>query len=62
MEYMTVKEAAAALGVCVMSIYRLHNKGVIPFTKIGNATRISRPALEQFLAAQTNFKEIGADA
>lgn len=54
MEYMTLKEVAAALGISVMGVYRLHYKGAIPFTKIGKATRIQRAALEQYLTAQTN--------
>ena len=54
MEYLTLKEVAAALGISIMSVYRLHYKGAIPFTKIGKATRIQRAALEQYLTAQTN--------
>lgn len=54
MEYLTLKEVAAALGISIMGVYRLHYKGAIPFTKIGKATRIQRAALEQYLTAQTN--------
>lgn len=54
MEYLTLKEVAAKLGISVMGVYRLHRKGAIPFTKIGKLTRIQRAALEQYLTAQTN--------
>ena len=54
MEYLTIKEVAAALNISVMGVYRLHYRGAIPFTKIGKATRIQRAALEQYLTAQTN--------
>ena len=53
MEYLTVKQVAEALHISKMGVYRLHNKGAIPFTKIGKVTRIQRAALEQYLAGQT---------
>lgn len=54
MEYLTVKEVAAALGISVMSVYRLHYNGDLPFTKIGRLTRVSRATLEQYLTSKTN--------
>lgn len=53
MEYLTVKQAAEIMNISVMGVYRLHYKGAIPFTKIGNATRIQRAAMEQYLDKQT---------
>lgn len=56
MEYLTVKQVATALNISAMGVYRLHYRGLIPFTKIGKATRIPRAALEQYLTAQTTTK------
>lgn len=57
MEYLTVKQVAAALNISVVSVYRLHYDGVLKFTKVGKgATRISKAELERYLAIQTISK------
>lgn len=52
-EFLTPKEAAAALGISVSSIYRLMESQTLPWTKIGGSRRIPRAALVAM--ASSNF-------
>lgn len=45
-ELVTVKEAATFLGLGVATIYRLMDRGVLPFIKLGRSRRVSREDLK----------------
>jgi excisionase family DNA binding protein len=49
----TLKEAAAELGVSLTSVYRLMENRILPWTKIGGRRRIPRAALGA--VARSNF-------
>lgn len=53
MEYMSRKQVAAELNISIRSVARLLSSGALPKTKVGNVSRISRAALEKYLASQT---------
>lgn len=47
---LTVDEAAAELRVSRRTLYRLIESGELPRVKIGSTTRITRAALEHYVA------------
>ncbi len=49
---LTVKEVAARLGVCRATAYRLCERGEIAHLRVSNAIRVSREALDSFLASK----------
>lgn len=49
-EFYTTKEVAERLGISPQQVYRLMDKGVIPFEKVGQkGKRISRNTLDQLI-------------
>ncbi len=51
---LTVEEAAAILRVSTNTLRRLLRQGKIPGVKVGNSWRISRKALDAFLAGSSS--------
>ena len=49
---LSVKEVAARLGVCRATAYRLCERGEIAHVRVSNAIRVSRHALDSFLASK----------
>lgn len=54
LEYMTLKDVAAALHITVKTLYMMRKRGELKFTKIGAHNRINRAELERFLASHTD--------
>ena len=50
-EYLTVPEIVAILRVSKMTVYRLINKGEIVGVQIGGTKRVSKSAMNAYLAA-----------
>ena len=48
---LTVRDAAARLGVCTRTVYELCEHGKLPHVRIGNAIRIAPAELDAFVAA-----------
>jgi excisionase family DNA binding protein len=51
-----VEQAASLLGVSRSQLYMLINEGVIPVVKFGKSARISRVALEEWIADNSRPK------
>ena len=56
---MRVEEAAYLLGISRSHMYSLINEGVIPVVKFGKSARVSRVALEAWIAEHSRLKEGG---
>ena len=52
--YYTVKEAAAQMKVCQMTIYRAVNSGKLRSVVFGHTVRIPESALEEYLQPKVN--------
>lgn len=50
---MTIDELAALLGVAIGTLYKKVQAREIPFTKIGNLLRFTRPSIDAWLARNT---------
>lgn len=53
MELLTTKETAAILRVSIKTLYRLLNAEQLEYIKVGDQIRVTRPALEQYITANT---------
>ncbi len=51
-QLLTVKEAAVILRLHKISVYRLISKGKLPACRIGQAIRIPKKNLDQFIESQ----------
>lgn len=61
-EYITMKEAAAALKLNIATLYRWRNAGKIKVVRFGrNAVRIERGELDRFIQASA-FKPASREA
>lgn len=49
---LTVKDVAALLNVCEMSIYREAKAGTLPHIRIGRSIRFSKDALDAYIKSQ----------
>jgi excisionase family DNA binding protein len=51
---LTMAEAARALSISRAQIYKLANRGELPYVMVGQRRRVSRAALEAILAGDRN--------
>ena len=51
---LTVPEAATVLGLGQSTVWAMLNRGVLPRVRVGRSTRISRTAIDEFMAVGGN--------
>ena len=61
MTYLTTKDLAQRWKVGVKKIYRMKNRGEIPFARFGGAIRFPLAAIEAYERTQTTTPEEGGN-
>ncbi|MEE8362698.1 MAG: helix-turn-helix domain-containing protein [Dehalococcoidia bacterium] len=54
---LNIREAAAYLGLSPYTLYRLVERREVPAAKIGGSWRLSRPRLDEFIAARSAVRQ-----